>query len=62
MPPTDTQSKTHRKWLWLEEYQGCGCSNMTATKREALGYCPKHGTGRRRITKIPNNGMEVGFA
>jgi len=50
-----------RRWLWLEEYVRCGCSNVTRTKAEALGYCPTHGTDRRRITKVPA-GMELGYA
>ena len=53
--------KKARRWLWLEEYVRCGCSNVTLTKREANGYCPKHGTDKRRITKVPA-GMELGYA
>lgn len=36
---------------WLEEYK-CGCSNVTAIKREALGYCPRHGEDRRNLYKL----------
>ncbi len=60
MPQTDRSPRTRRKWLWLEEYKSCGCSNVTVTKAYALGYCPTHGTDRRRITKVPS-GMEVGY-
>jgi hypothetical protein len=49
------QQKQSGKWVWLEEYERCGCSNVTNTKAEALGYCPRHGTDRRRITKLPND-------
>ncbi len=48
------------KGTWLEEYK-CGCTNVTATKREALGYCPDHGEDRRRITKLLNP-IEKGLA
>jgi hypothetical protein len=34
---------------WWEEYD-CGCVSKTVrTKRELLGYCPKHGGSRRRV-------------
>lgn len=37
--------------VWLEEFK-CGCSNVTATKKEALGYCPKHGEDKRHSYKL----------
>lgn len=37
--------------IWLEEFK-CGCSNVTATKREALGYCPIHGEDKRHSYKL----------
>jgi len=49
-----------RKWVWLEEYAGCGCSNVTLARKDAIGYCPRHATERRRIIKVPY--MEPGFA
>ena len=61
-PPEITPVSTRRKWVWLEEYAHCGCSNVTETKREAIGYCPKHGCDRLRITMIPNDGIELGLA
>jgi len=58
----DLHKKTTVKWVWLEEYRTCGCSNVAATRKEALGYCPKHGTDRRRITKIPKAmGLGLGY-
>jgi hypothetical protein len=51
------------KWIWMEEYAHCSCTNVTKTKAEALGYCENHGTERRRITRLPNSDppMELGF-
>jgi hypothetical protein len=54
--------QTKTKWVWLEEYKTCGCSNVTKSKRDAVGYCWLHGTDRRRITKVPGNGMALGYA
>lgn len=36
---------------WLKEYK-CGCLHVTATRKEALGYCAKHGEDRRHIYKL----------
>lgn len=36
---------------WMEEYK-CGCSNVTALKNEALGYCPIHGEDKRHIYRL----------
>jgi hypothetical protein len=57
-PPPHSRLK--RKWSWLEEYAGCRCSNVTRTKRTALGYCPTHGGEWKRLTLIPGD-MEVGY-
>lgn len=37
-----------RLWWW-EEYR-CGCvSPSVRTKRELVGYCPRHGDDRRHV-------------
>ena len=38
--------------MWLEEYK-CGCTSVTRTRKEALGYCPTHGEDLRRIIRLP---------
>ena len=45
---------------WLEEYR-CGCSNVTTTKKDALGHCPMHGTDSRHVIKLTAP-VEVGYA
>jgi hypothetical protein len=49
------------KWVYLEEYRGCGCTNVTVARRDAVGYCPKHLTDRRRIAKMPGT-LTLGYA
>ncbi|MCP4899700.1 MAG: hypothetical protein GY906_22265 [bacterium] len=62
-PVTAAEPKVaKRKWVWLEEYKKCHCSNVTELKKDAVGYCPRHGTDRQRINKIPGAGMELGLA
>lgn len=46
--------------IWLEEYK-CGCSFVTKTKSEALGYCPTHGEDRRHLYKLTEP-VAVGLA
>ena len=48
--------------VWLEEYQACGCSNVTKTKAGVIGYCPKHYTDRRRLSRIIDVGFQLGYA
>lgn len=55
----DDKKPAKARDVWMEEYKSCGCSNVTATKKEAIGYCPKHANDRRRITKLPP--MPLGF-
>ena len=44
---------------WFEEYK-CGCFSKTDRKRDLLGYCAKHGEGRRNVysdTTIPKRAL-----
>jgi hypothetical protein len=53
-----------RRWVWLEEYEQCSCTNVTELRRDATGYCPRHFTDKKRITKLPNDGpnkLELGY-
>lgn len=58
------ESKTSKqKYLWLEEYGKCGCTNVTRRKGDALGYCPVHGNNRVHLIMIPNDGeVRIGYA
>lgn len=49
------------KFVWMEEYANCGCTNVTVTRAEAVGYCPRHLTPKRRITKLPGT-LDLGYA
>lgn len=42
-----TAARKRDKTLWLEEYEKCGCTNVTYW-REFSGYCAKHGNNARR--------------
>ena len=59
MQDKNIETKTQR-WRWLEEFTRCGCTNVVKRKKDALGYCPIHGTDRVRITKVPS-GMTLGY-
>ena len=52
------------RYIYLEEYEKCGCSFASKLKRDLPGYCSIHGTDRRRCTKLPEIGktFELGFA
>ena len=51
-----------KRFCWLEEYQGCGCSFVGRTKRDMPGYCARHGSSAIRAPmKIPQ-GMPLGHA
>lgn len=30
-------------YLWVEQYQPCGCSTEAIRKKDLLGYCAQHG-------------------
>lgn len=50
-------------WVWLEEYEKCGCSNVTNFRFELLGYCEVHGNSTKRVTRLPKTpGMQMGYA
>ncbi len=50
-------------WVWLEEYEHCGCSNVVNFRWELLGYCNVHATSTKRVTRIPKKpGMTMGWA
>ncbi len=51
------------RYVYLEEYKKCGCSFATRLKRDLPGYCPIHGTDRKRCTKLPDpkNTFGLGF-
>lgn len=59
---------THRvdavvsRYVYLEEYEKCGCSFAARLKKELPGYCSIHGTDRKRCTKLPDPDFELGFA
>lgn len=42
------------KIIWLEEYKTCSCTYIADKKRDLPGYCPKHGTDRKYIIKLPD--------
>ena len=44
---------------WLkqaEEYERCSCTQIEKRKKDLLGYCSRHFTDRKRVTKIPDIG------
>jgi DNA polymerase bacteriophage-type len=46
-------SKPRKVGGWFEEYE-CGCiSDPVRTKKECVGYCPKHGNDTRRVHPAP---------
>lgn len=45
------RDKTTELGRWMEEYP-CGCSNVTKSKAERLGYCPIHGVDAIRIYRL----------
>jgi hypothetical protein len=53
--------KKEEKGRWMEEYKTCGCSFVAKLRRELPGYCSRHGTDRRRVTKLPK-AIEAGYA
>ena len=52
------------RFVYLEEYERCGCSFAARFKRDLIGYCSIHGTDRKRCTKLPDpsNTFKLGFA
>jgi hypothetical protein len=40
--------------LYLSEFKTCSCTQVHRWG-EGLGYCRRHGTDRRRLTKIPES-------
>ena len=55
--------RAKRTFLWLEEFKTCSCTNLVKIKGDAIGYCPKHGTDRKYLTKVPITGKEtLGYA
>jgi hypothetical protein len=50
-PPHRGRRRKDVKYDWWEEY-ACGCVSPTVSSRKnLLGYCPKHGANRRVIYK-----------
>lgn len=43
---------TTNRYLWIEQYQPCGCSSDAPRKKDLLGYCAQHGSERKIIYKI----------
>lgn len=41
------------KWVWMEEYKTCSCSQIERKKSDLLGYCSRHGHNRRYVVKLP---------
>ena len=58
---TAMDEKKEEKGRWMEEYKTCGCSFVAKLRRELPGYCSRHGTDRRRVTKLPK-AIEAGYA
>ncbi len=40
------------KWLWTEQYRGCGCISEASRKKDLLGYCGKHGSDAITVYKL----------
>lgn len=50
--PQEEPDKEDPNRGYFEEY-GCGCvSEVVRYKRELLGYCGKHGHGRRHVHRV----------
>ena len=47
--------KEKNKWVWIEEYESCGCSEDARRKKDLLGYCALHGNSRKNIYKLPTD-------
>jgi hypothetical protein len=43
------------KRVWLEEYRRCGCSYIVERRSDLVGYCPRHFSCKRLVTKLPVN-------
>ena len=41
------------RYLWIEQYQPCGCSTEASHKKDLLGYCAQHGGDRKVVYKVP---------
>lgn len=39
---------------YLEEYKNCSCTSIQHKKTDLPVHCPKHGTKRKYIIKIPD--------
>lgn len=46
------------RYLWIEEYKGCGCSSEAGRKKDLLGYCATHGSSRVNVYKLPLSRVE----
>jgi len=45
---------------WLEEYK-CGCTSVTKSSTQALGYCPTHGADRISLLRL-HEAVSVGLS
>jgi hypothetical protein len=57
----DREKPKNERGKWMEEYKKCGCSFVAKKKSELPGYCSRHGTDRRRATKLIEP-IECGYA
>jgi len=42
-----------KKFVWMEEYKTCHCSDIKTRRKDFLGYCRKHGFDKSIIVKFP---------
>ena len=59
-PPSATKSPRRerltmgrQRYIWIEEYEGCDCSEEAGRKKDLFGYCSVHGGDRTNIYKVP---------
>jgi hypothetical protein len=45
-----------QRYVYLEEYERCSCTQIEKRKKDLLGYCSRHFTDRKRVMKIPDIG------
>ena len=51
-------------YVYMEEYKTCSCTQIERRKSDLLGYCSRHGTDKKRVTKLPDDNIkedDLGF-
>lgn len=64
-PDTQVLSKEQIAMVWYEEYKTCSCSFLGRIKSELPGYCPRHGTPKRKRIEVPDQNYkqeDLGYA